>query len=579
MWFVGPAVLSAVWWTVTSPHFTHPELRAAFLAYAIAAPVLVGLLWWHRRPESTFGPLLTAFGFAAWPLCLQGSAVPLLFSMGVVAEAPYAFMTFLLCLCFPRGRLASRSDWGLLGTWVLVLVLGWIPYLAMLPSLQGGGPLSACAPSCPQNAFVAYPMSAGLLTFIGQAGTIATVLLASLLLGRQIVGLATASAPTRRARWPVVASISLFLVCFAGYHLQQGFASMAPEATFLVTTFYVASFVILPIGFLAALVRADLFAGRAARRLASSLSAVEGPGGVRQSLANALDDPTLRLGIRDPHSGRFIQPDGTELSAARSDVGEIWVPIARVRETVAGFVTDEAFTAESRLLETATDAALVAIADREIADDAMALRAAAVSATDTERQRIARDMHDSAQQRLVALRVQVSLASEKLEDQPEAQAALNRLGRELDDAIEDVRNVARRFLTPFVVRNGLGLALRSITRTWPISVVVDDRGLSRHEPATELSVYNLCLEALQNVLDHGGPQAAAQVRIKDAADGIWFSVTDNGVGFDPQTTQPGAGLLGMSDRALLAGGAITVDAVAGQGVRISGRIPSPARGS
>src|SRR5687768_7438396 len=81
-WFLAPAVLSAVWWTVTSPHFAQPEFRAAFLAYAIAAPGLIGLLWWHRRPQSGFGPMLTAFGFAAWPLCLQGSAVPILFSAG-----------------------------------------------------------------------------------------------------------------------------------------------------------------------------------------------------------------------------------------------------------------------------------------------------------------------------------------------------------------------------------------------------------------------------------------------------------------------------------------------------------------
>jgi signal transduction histidine kinase len=173
------------------------------------------------------------------------------------------------------------------------------------------------------------------------------------------------------------------------------------------------------------------------------------------------------------------------------------------------------------------------------------------------------------------LRVQIGLAGEKLEDRPAEQLMLNRLGRELDYAIEDVRNVARRFMTPFVVRNGLGAALRSIARTWPLNVRVDDRGLSRHDPATELTVYSVCLEALQNTLDHGGQGASAQVRIKDAADGIWFSIADDGVGFDVNAVRPANGLLSMGDRALLAGGTIHVDAAPSRGVTISGRIPDP----
>ena len=571
-WFLGPAILSALWWTVTSPHFSQPEFRAAFLVYAIAAPGLIGLLWWYRRPQSNFGPLLTAFGFAAWPLCLQGSDVPMLFSIGVLAEGPYAFLTFLLCLAFPRGRISSGIDSALLIGWGLVLVVGWIPFLAMLPTLQGGGPLSACAPGCPTNSFQVLQPSGGVLTFVGEVGTVATIVFAALLTALQIVRMGLASPATRRARWPVVASTTAFLVAFTGYHLYRGLAPLEPSSMSFVTTIYIAGFVVLPLGYLVALIRADLSAAKAAHGLAVSLGFVSTPAHLQESLAVALGDPNLRLGIRDSSGHRFVQPDGSELHPFPLH-GEIWVPIANDRNTIAGFTADDAFVTETRLLDTATDAALVALGDGEIADDNMALRASLVEAADNERQRIARNMHDSAQQRLVALRVQVGLASEKLDDQPEQQAALNRLGRELDFAIEDVRNVARRFLTPFVVRNGLGLAVRSITRPWPISVRVDDRGLSRHDPRTELTVYNLCLEALQNSLEHGGQDVNVVVRIKDSADGIWFTVADDGVGFDPQIMQPGQGLLTMTDRALLAGGTVKVDASLGRGVTITGKIP------
>ena len=570
-------MLSAVWWTVTSPHFAQPEFRAAFLAYAIAAPGLIGLLWWHRRPQSGFGPMLTAFGFAAWPLCLQGSAVPILFSAGVLAEAPYAFLTFFLCLAFPHGRISSAFDRGLLVAWGLVLVIGWIPFLAMLPTLEGGGPLSACMPGCPTNYFQVMPPAGDLLAFAGQLGTVATIVFAALLTGQQVVRLWLASPTMRRARWPVVASTSAFLVAFTGYHLQRGLAPLAPSALSLLATIYIAGFIVLPLGYLVALIRADLSAAKAARTLAFSLGFVSTPSHLQQSLAVALGDPNLRLGVRDSSGRRFLQPDGNELQQEPVD-GEIWVPVTRGRDTIAGFVADEAFVTETRLLETAADATLLALRDEEIAEANMALRASLVEETDAERQRMARDMHDSAQQRLVALRVQVALASERLEGRPEAQAALTRLGHELDYVIEDVRNVARRFLTPFVVRNGLGLAVRSITRTWPITVRVDDRGLSRHEPTTELTIYNVCLEALQNSLEHGGKNVTALVRLKDAGDGIWFNVADDGAGFDPRTTQPGPGLMTMTDRTLIAGGSIKVEASVGHGVTISGRIPDRAGG-
>jgi signal transduction histidine kinase len=574
-WFLGPAVLSAVWWTVSSSHFADPEFRAAFLAYAIVAPGLIGLLWWHRRPLSKVGPLLTAFGFCAWPLCLQGSELPLLFTVGVVAEAPYAFFTLFICLAFPARRLGSRFHAGVMTAWAGLLVVGWGPYVAMLPTVEGGGPLSTCAPDCPANPFAVIAPAPEVLALIGQLGTVATITFAALLMGHQVVRFALATRAWRRVNWPVVASIAAFLVAFTGYHLQRGLAPLALASVSFTATMYMAAFVVLPLGFLVALVRSELFSAHAARRLATGLGFVGNGRQLQASLAGALGDPGLRLGTWDPVTARYLGEDGAELRPTDLRPNQVWVPVTRNGTMVAALAADDALATESRMLASAADAAFVAIGDQRLADDTLALRSTFVSTTDDERQRIARDMHDSAQQRLVALRVQVGLASEKLGAQPAEQQMLDRLGGELDYAIEDVRNVARRFLTPFIVRNGLGSALRSITRTWPLTVRVDDRGLSRHDPATELTVYNVCLEALQNTLDHGGHGASAHVRIKDAADGIWFSIADDGVGFDLKAVQPANGLMGMRDRALLAGGTIHVDAAPSRGVTVSGRIPDP----
>ncbi len=229
-------------------------------------------------------------------------------------------------------------------------------------------------------------------------------------------------------------------------------------------------FVVLPIGYLVALVRAELSAANSARRLAFSLGFVSTHANLQSSLAVALGDPTLRLGIRDSSSHRFIQPDGNELLPPSPD-GEIWVPVVRDGDTIAGFVADDAFATETGVLETAADATLVALGDGAIADDNMALRASVVLATDNERQRVARNMHDSAQQRLVALRVQVGLESERLDGQSEEQAALNRLGRELD--YRDRGCKERRATVPATVRGP--------QRTGPRSSV-DHAHVADHRP-------------------------------------------------------------------------------------------------
>ena len=218
----------------------------------------------------------------------------------------------------------------------------------------------------------------------------------------------------------------------------------------------------------------------------------------------------------------------------------------------------------------------VAARDAHSHEEMMALRAAVVHATDTERQRIARNLHDGAQQRLVAIRVRISLAIDQMDDRPEDRAVLQRLGNELDDAIEDLRGVSRRFLNPYVVRSGVAPAIRSITSSWPIVVTVDDTGLGRHTPATNLAVYNCCLEALLNSREHGGSGVTVNVRLTDGDGTLAFTVIDDGIGFDPENTQPGAGLLGIADRAAICGGSATVASSLGGGVAVVGWIPEQA---
>jgi signal transduction histidine kinase len=578
-WLLLPALLTATWWTLNSSHFAQPEVRAAYLAYLIAAPVLIGLYWWIRRPSNGLGRLLVIYGFAAWPLSLQASDEPLFFTIGVASETVLAFLTFYVCLAFPRGRLTSTFDRRLMAGWALTLAVFWAPWLFAVPRLQGGGPLSTCVVQCPANVLQFETIADSTLLLIAPVGIALSVVFAAIIIGVNVSRLAVASPPRKRAQWPVTVVTLLFLTAFSAYHLSRGLIPVEPAATSAIEAVFVAAQILFPLGFLASLLRADLFAASASRRLVEGLAGVASPNSLRESLSAALGDPDLRLGVWDEDRRIFIQADGQMLPHVRPERGELWVPVMSDNRNIAGIVADESLSSETALLAAASAATVVAINEENAAEDAMALRAKVVNATDAERQQIARDLHDSAQQRLVALRVKVSLAADLMGDLPENQAVMNRLGGELDEAIEDLRNVSRRFLAPYLVRGGIAPAIRSITRTWPIEVDVDDTGLGRHSPEVELCVYNCCLEALQNAFEYAGDNTTVTVRLTDIEGAVTFSVSDDGVGFDPLTTQPGAGLLGMADRALLAGGSLTVTAAPGLGVVVRGAIPDPALGT
>jgi signal transduction histidine kinase len=497
--------------------------------------------------------------------------------IGVLAQAPFAFLTFYVCLAFPRGRLGSSLERRLMGAWAVTLGLIWIPSVLVQPAINGNGPLSLCTPSCPPNPLQIATAPEWAATVTPTVFAIA-VALAALIIGIQIARLFASSVPQRRARWPVAGVSLLFLVSFSAYYLSRGLVPVEGPAVAALEGVYLIARLLLPLGFLLALVRADFFAARAAHQLAERLAGVGNQADLRESLATALGDPGLRIGFWDAGRQRFIDGDGAVLPPIVPERGEMWVPVMQGDNEVAGIVADQSLASETDLLAAASAATIVALNDERAVADAMALRVQVVNATDEERQRIARDLHDSAQQRLVALRIQIGLASDGLDSQDENYQVLLNLGDELDAAIDELRNVSRRFLSPFVVRNGVAPAIRSITLSWPIEVAVEADGLTRHHPQTELTVYNCCLEALQNSLEHGGSDVKVTVRLTDSepGNGITFSVIDDGVGFDPQTTQPGAGMLAMADRALVAGGSVTMTAAPGFGVVVSGSIPDRA---
>ena len=203
-----------------------------------------------------------------------------------------------------------------------------------------------------------------------------------------------------------------------------------------------------------------------------------------------------------------------------------------------------------------------------------ASRARVVSAGDAERRRIERDLHDGAQQQLVALSVNLRLARELTGSDPAAAAALMvQLEGDVEAALEELRELAHGIYPPFLVERGLAEALSVVAARAPLAVRLEAGGIERYPAPVEVTVYFCCVEALQNAGKHAGDAASATMRVREREGGLVFEVSDDGVGFDPAATTHGAGLTNMTDRLGAIGGRLRIESSPGRGVRVAGTIP------
>lgn len=218
---------------------------------------------------------------------------------------------------------------------------------------------------------------------------------------------------------------------------------------------------------------------------------------------------------------------------------------------------------------------------RASADELHASRARIFSAGSEERRRIERDLHDSGQNRLVALRIKLELAADEARAEgasEQLRARLEALGEEAQDALEAIRAIAHGIYPPLLATGGLLPALEAEAQGAARPAAVDvATTIPRSSPEAEAAVYHCCLEALQNACKHAGPRARATVRL--ACDGGWidFAVADDGPGFGAAVVRDGTGLTHMRDRIHAVGGTVEFATAEGGGAVVHGRAPWPSR--
>ena len=207
-------------------------------------------------------------------------------------------------------------------------------------------------------------------------------------------------------------------------------------------------------------------------------------------------------------------------------------------------------------------------------DDLKAAQTRIVRAQDEERRKLERNIHDGAQQQLVALAVKLRLADTLVgRDDTGAHGMLRDLQTEVGDALNDLRDLARGIYPPLLADKGLPAALDAQARKAAVPTTVRADGVGRFSQDVEATVYFSCLEALQNVAKYA-EATAATITLRSDDGHLEFTVADDGCGFDPNVIGYGTGLQGIADRVAANGGSVQVRSAPGAGTSLTGRIPA-----
>ena len=564
----------------TSDHLVDPVAFGLVIAVMVVGWLSAALYWLVRRPGNRLGLLLLAVAVCTVALALQGATEPHLRSIGVLADWLLVLPWFYVVFAFPAGRIESRVGWALLAAIGVERLESYVPSLLFSPVVYGNFPQAGCNAACPANGFMIADRPAiadGL--FSSDITTHYLFAVRSAIFVYLIYRLATATRPRRRALLPVyvpvLTTVALLLVVYAArvelVHLDAGALS---NLSLLATIGIGAA----PYGFLLAVVVSTFFAATALKTIVSRL--VENPSAaqLRRTLADALDDPSLELGIRLEQAGGFVDSAGKPLASTPA-AGQSSTPVTQNGETVAVIIHDAALDTDPELLAAAGQALRLAIENgrltAELDATSMELRAtrARILATgDAGRRQLERDLHDGAQQHLVALRIRVGLAREFAD--PEAAQRLDDVGKELEEILEELRDLAHGLYPPVLRELGLKEALASAVRRSASPAKLKAATIGNHSEDVQAAVYFCCLEGLQNVDKHAGPGATAVIRLWQSDRRLYLEILDDGAGYHLESTRnAGQGLANMTDRIAALGGTLVVESTPGRGTTIRANIP------
>jgi len=475
-----------------------------------------------------------------------------------------------LVLAFPTGRLSDRYD-----RIVVVAAYAFILATRLVWVLVWSPPLDPVGFS-PRNPYVLWP-NADLAQLFGPG---AIVVMAPFLYVAVLAGLARhwrrASPALRRALLPIIVAAPLQLAITLAWHLVDADpAGLRSLRSALEQPIVGLAGLVFPVGFLLGLLRTRLARGSIAD-LALELGRGVPLGGLRETLARALRDPTLVLAYPAASGSGYVDPDGQSIDVPGEPVADRGIArLERDGQTLAVLAYDPALDQEdpgrvgavASMARMALENERLAAQVRAQLDEVRASRARIVEAGNAERRRIERDLHDGAQQRLVALAMRLDQARE---GSAGAATLIDETTAELLRAVREVRDLARGLHPTILTDAGLAAAVEALAERTPLPVKVAVTE-ARFPPEIEAAAYYVVAEGLTNIARYAG---ATEARVEATAKGgrLVVTVTDDGRGgADPSS---GSGLRGLVDRLAAIDGELQITSRAGDGTTLTAILPA-----
>jgi signal transduction histidine kinase len=550
----------------------------------VAVPFAVGAFSLARPQSRRFGWVLLMVAVAVFLTTLAESGDAGLYSVGRVAQWLVEVGLIYLVLSFPTGTLPSAIDRALVGAAIALVAVLYLPTVLVTDGFPLPTWSTSCEAGCPANAFQAFqPEPAAIEQLVRPLREILTMLLFAAATFRLAWRVRHATRLMRLTLTPVLIVAGARLVVFV---IALGARRVDPSSAALGSAMWLLALAIpaLAIGVLVGLVRWRLFVGEALQRLATRLHANLRPGELRHALADAFGDPSLTLAYASRNgAGPWIDGAGLPTAVAEDRGDRAVTYVVDDGRPLAAIGHDATLRDQPYFTEAAASYAVIALENERLASEVEASlhelrgsRSRIVASADRERQRIERDLHDGAQQHLVALRMRLELAEELIGSDPErGQERIHAIGQELGDALDEIRSLARGVYPPLLADQGLAEALRSAALQAPITTRISAAGVLRHGAEIESAVYFCCLEALQNACKHAVGATTVMIELTEAPGALRIDVRDNGDGFDAGSVPGGAGIANMIDRIAAVGGTLSVDSAVHGGTVVHGSVPVP----
>jgi signal transduction histidine kinase len=556
-------------WLAAHASSERPTEPGPYLTLLVGVSLIgSGVASWRARPDNRLGPIMVLTGFAWFAGLLSEATGAPLYTVGVAVEYMFVAGFVYIVLSFPSGQLRGTLDRALVGV-AVACALG----LQVAAMLFGSGSGLRCGGDCGHNLIQVFHDD-GLARALGDLQRVGGAALTLTALSLLIIRWLRASGPQRReVTWVLLAGAATLLALAATVvdDLLGNPLGSTPAKVWFFTL------ALVPIAIVATFVRRRLARGSVAG-LVVQLGDPTEPADLRAALARALGDPSLDLAYWFPAEARYVTADGRPVGTPAADSPRRSTLVERDGTPIAMLLHDPALEYNSGLVQSVCAAAGLALENERLQAELRARlvelnasRGRLVEATDAERRRIERNLHDGTQQRLVSIAMSLGLLESKLTpDQGDAAPIVREARTALTDALAELRELTQGIHPTLLVERGLPVALEELCRRAGLPAHLKIDLDVRLPDQVETAAYYFVSEALSNAVKHSH---GSEIRIDVSHDGrtLTVGIADDGIG--GAAIGPGSGLRGLADRVEALGGQFTVSSPPGRGTRLKAEIP------